>query len=229
MSTDKSIVTESGHHVPHHFNSAHHEYSASKQGIWLFLVTEVMMFGAAIMAYAMMKNVYPGAFAQGATFLDWKMGFINTLVLITSSFTMVLGIHYAQKRDAKKASLNLWITVICGAIFMVIKYFEYTHKFHIGIMPGKFFNADLLMSSGALGGAAMDPQLPLYFSYYFVLTGIHGLHVLIGMGLVAWVAIRASRNEFGPDYYTPVEGVGLFWHLVDLVWIYLFPMLYLVD
>jgi cytochrome c oxidase subunit 3 len=207
-----------GHHYAHHFKSAEHEFETSKQGIWLFMATEILMFGAIIVAYALFHAKYPEMFAEGAKFLDWKMGFINTLVLIFSSFTMALGIYYAQKNDKNKTVLCLLTTILCGAVFMVIKYFEYTHKFHLGIFPGKYF---------AYQGAQHE-NLALYFSFYYVMTGLHGLHVLIGMSLITWVLIRASKGEFSENYYTPVEGVGIFWHIVDLIWIYLFPILYLI-
>lgn len=217
MSTDKSHVA-GGHHVAHHFKDAEHEYQTSKQGIWLFMATEILMFGGLFVGYAIFHKLYPEMFAEGAKFLDWKMGFINTLVLIFSSLTMALGIHYFQKNDKKKATIALATTIVCGLIFMVIKYFEYTHKFHLGIYPGKFF---------AYQGAEHS-NLALYFSFYFIMSGLHGIHVLIGMGLITWVMIRGMKGEFNSQYYTPVEGVGIFWHIVDLIWIYLFPILYLI-
>lgn len=207
-----------GHHYAHHFKSAEHEFETSKQGIWLFMATEILMFGAIIVAYALFHAIYPEMFAEGAKYLDWKMGFINTLVLIFSSFTMALGIYYAQKNDKSKTVLCLLTTIICGFIFMTIKYFEYTHKFEHGLYPGKWFTHE----------GAEHANLALYFSFYYVMTGLHGLHVLIGMGLITWVLIRASKGEFNENYYTPVEGVGIFWHIVDLIWIYLFPILYLI-
>ncbi|MCB0414079.1 MAG: cytochrome c oxidase subunit 3 [Bdellovibrionales bacterium] len=155
---------------------------------------------------------------HGAAFLDWKMGAINTVVLLFSSFTMVLGVRAAQTNNSKLAGKYLLVTLICGGIFMFIKYLEYSHKFHMGIFPG-----ELLTYEGA-----KSPQLGLYFSFYFLMTGLHGSHVLIGMGLLFWLYLRARKNEFNANYYTPVEGVGLFWHLVDVIWIYLFPLLYLI-
>lgn len=206
------------HEVAHHFKDAEHEFETSKHGVWAFLVTEVLMFGGFFVGYAIFHNLYPEMFAEGASHLDWRMGFLNTLVLITSSLTMALGIYYCQKNDQKKAVMHLTITLICGAIFMIVKYFEYSHKFHMGLYPGKFFSYD----------GAQAENLGLYFSFYFGMTGLHGLHVLIGMGLILWVLLRARKGEFSEKYYTPVEGVGLFWHLVDLIWIYLFPLLYLI-
>jgi cytochrome c oxidase subunit 3 len=208
------------HHFAHHFKNAWHEYLTSKEGIWLFMVTEILMFGGLFVAYAIFHQKYPEMFAEGAGHLNWKMGFLNTLVLITSSLTMALGIHYIQKGDNNKAVMNLALTVICGCIFMVVKYFEYTHKFHMGIYPGKFLDVAKV--------GAQHSNLGLYFGLYFCMTGLHGTHVLIGMGLILWVLMRTMKGDFGPEYFTAVEGVGIFWHIVDLIWIFLFPLLYLV-
>ena len=212
----------------HHFNDAGHEFKSSIEGVWLFLTSEVLMFGALLVGYFIYMNIYPEVFKLGSMTTDWVLGATNTAVLLLSSLTMALGIYYCQVNNQKLAVRNLWITVICGAIFMVIKYFEYTHKIHEGWTPGMTFSGtDTLMQ--LVGEGTVIPQnIALYFSFYFMMTGLHGIHVLAGMALVAWVAIRASRGEFGPNYYTPVEGVGLFWHLIDLVWIFLFPLLYLV-
>lgn len=207
------------HDHAHHFDSAEHEYLASKLGIWLFLSTEILMFGTLFVAYVIYHGLYPEVFLKGSEFLSWQYGAVNTVVLLTSSLTMALGIYYLQKGKQKAAVANLWFTVFCGAVFMCIKYVEYSHKIHLGLMPGSWFTGDTMGLE----------NLPLYFSFYFMMTGLHGLHVLIGMGLISWVAIRAMRGEFGPRRYTAVEGVGLFWHLVDLIWIYLFPLLYLVE
>lgn len=206
------------HHHAHHYKDAEHEFDASKLGVWLFLATEVLMFGGLFVGYVIYHNEFPQMFAEGASFLDWRLGAINTVVLLVSSFTMALGIYFSQMNNPKKAVLSLGITLLCGALFMLIKYFEYTHKFHEGLFPGKFFTYE----------HAEHANLGLYFSFYFLMTGLHGSHVLIGMGLILWVLLRARKGEFSSHYYTPVEGVGLFWHLVDLIWIFLFPLLYLI-
>jgi cytochrome c oxidase subunit III len=213
--------SETGHHHAHHFNSAEHEYNASKFGLWLFLATEILMFGGLFVGYAIYHNLHPELFKVGSKFLDWKMGSLNTVVLLISSFTMALSIYYAQINDKKKVLINLYITLACAGIFMLVKYFEYQHKIHLGLLPGKLFS----YTGEGMEGVA---NLPLYFSFYFCMTAIHGSHVLAGMVLIVWLIRRAHRGEFGPKYYTPLECVGLFWHLVDLIWIYLFPLLYLV-
>ena len=217
-----SIANSAAHHHDHahHFDSAEHEYNASKEGMWLFLVTEVLMFGGLFVGYAIYHSIYPEVFRAGAQFLDWRLGSLNTVVLISSSLTMALAIYYIQKGKPEKATPQLIITLLCGLIFMVVKYFEYTHKIHDGLLPGSLFNYH---------GEGNVPDLALYFSFYFLMTGLHGSHVFIGMCLITWVLIRNLRGDFNANKYTAVECVGLFWHLVDLIWIYLFPLLYLTE
>lgn len=213
-------TANSQHHrsLAHHFKTLGQQFEAAKLGVWLFLCTEILMFGGLFVGYIIFHSIYPEMFAEGAKHLDWRLGAINTIVLLLSSLTMALGIRYAQTNERQKSFYMLGITVICGLIFMVIKYFEYTHKFHLGLKPG-----DLFTYQGAEAS-----NLALYFSFYFLMTGLHGSHVLVGLGLIIWCMIRTKRGEFDAEFYTPVEGVGLFWHLVDLIWIYLFPLLYLV-
>lgn len=220
MSTDNHAHGAHTAHVAHHFKTAEQQYSSGKEGIWLFMLTEILMFGAIFVGYFYYHNQYPDMFAEGAKSLDWKMGFVNTLVLIFSSFTMAISISFIQKNQQKKAVLALATTILCAAIFMVIKYFEYQHKFHLGLYPGKFLDAAKV--------GAEHANLGLYFGFYYTMTGLHGIHVLIGMGLIAWCLIRTIRGDFHSQYWIPVEGVGLFWHIVDLIWIFLFPLLYLV-
>lgn len=216
MSTGNHAASH-GHHHAHHFRDADHEFVSSKEGIWLFMVTEILMFGGLFVGFFLMHALYPEMFKAGASFLDWKLGGTNTIVLIISSFTMALGIHQIQTGNNKKANISLIITILCGFIFMGIKYIEYSHKFHDGLLPGKFFVA----AEGA-------QNLGMYFGFYFAMTGLHGIHVLLGMCLIGWVLFRNIRGDFNPHYYTAVEGVGIFWHIVDLIWIFLFPLLYLV-
>lgn len=233
MSTTK---TSEHHHHAHHFRDADHEFDASKLGVWLFLTTEILMFGGLFVGYAIFHGRYPEVFAAGAKFLDWRLGATNTVVLLVSSFTMALGIYYSQTNQRKKAVWSLLITLICAGIFMVIKYLEYQHKFHLGAAPGNFFDLkfdelpESLRQIGLTGPTLPEhlKELPMYFGFYFLMTGLHGSHVIVGMGLIIWVLLRARKDEFNAHYYTPVEGVGLFWHLVDLIWIFLFPLLYLI-
>jgi cytochrome c oxidase subunit III len=206
------------HHHAHHFNSAEDEFEASKQGMWVFLVTEVLMFGGLFVAYGIFRGLYPDMFTEAHHQLNWRLGATNTVVLIVSSLSMALAVGATQRGQKDRAILCLVVTFLLACCFLVVKYFEYTAKFHHGLLPAGYFTNTHLH----------HPKAPLFFSLYFVMTGLHGLHVLIGMGVIAWVLIRTLRNEFSPQFYTPVELVGFYWHFVDLVWIYLFPLLYLV-
>jgi cytochrome c oxidase subunit III len=230
MSTVKNKDGATVYHHAHHYESAEHEYDSAKQGVWLFLSTEILMFGGLFVAYVIFHSIFPEVFFAGSKFTDWRLGAANTVVLLGSSLTMALGIYYCQVGKISHAVKMLAITIACGAIFMVIKYFEYSHKIHLGLLPGSWFSItpEAIAELNSKGIETIPDNLALYFSFYYMMTGLHGIHVLLGMGLIGWVMIRAMRGEFGPHHYTAVEGVGLFWHLVDLVWIYLFPLLYLV-
>lgn len=219
MSTDKAHGAHTAH-VAHHFKDANQQYLSGKEGIWLFMLTEILMFGAIFVAYIIYHSKFPEMFAEGASSLNWKMGFTNTLVLIFSSFTMAISINFIQRNKQKEAVIALAVTLLCGAVFMVIKYFEYTHKFHLGLFPGKFLDVAKV--------GAVHANLGMYYGFYYCMTGLHGFHVLLGMGLIAWCLIRTMRGEFHSQYWIVVEGVGIFWHIVDLIWIFLFPLLYLV-
>jgi len=204
-------------YLAHHFVSEEQQRSAAKLGMWIFLATEILFFGGLFMAYTAFRYLYPGTFLHAHEHLNVPMGGINTIVLITSSLTMALAVRSAQVGKNKHMLVNLVATFLFACTFLVIKYFEYAHKFHDGLLPGKFYTA-----TGIEG-------LPhVFFGIYFVMTGLHGIHVLAGMGVIAWIFIRGAQGRFSPSYYTPVENVGLYWHLVDLIWIFLFPLLYLV-
>lgn len=206
------------HQVAHHFGSAKEEFETAKLGMWAFLVTEILFFGALFVGYFVLKYLYPEMFIEGHHHLDWRMGGINTLFLITSSFTMVMAVRSAQTSQ-KKATVNyLIVTVIFALLFMVVKFFEYSGKIHHGFLPPLLFS-----------GSGVEPTLPLFFGLYFFMTGLHGIHVLIGVGLIIWLIFKAKKGEFHEEYFTPVEMVGLYWHLVDLIWIFLFPLFYLVE
>ena len=213
-------MTSSGPKPAHHFDSYKQQSSAATLGVWLFLATEILMFGGLFVAYLIYHGMYPEIFKAGSEFLDWKKGGLNTLILLFSSFTMVLGIYYTQKANRSAAIWSLATTLFCGLLFMVIKYFEYSHKMHMGIFPGKFF---------AYTGEFQVENLALYFSFYYLMTSLHASHVIIGMLLIAWALYKVVKNQFHANNYKPLEYVGLFWHLVDLIWIYLFPLLYLVE
>ena len=205
-------------HLKHYFVSSEQQFDAAKLGMWLFLVTEILLFSGMFVAYTVFRVWHPEVFVEASTELNPFLGGLNTVVLLLSSLTVALAIHAAQNDDRSALVRNLVITVLLAAVFMVVKYFEYTHKFHLGIFPGGFYSYEEM---------AM-PYVPLFFSIYFVMTGIHGIHVLIGMALLSWLATRAYRGHFSSEYYTPVELCGLYWHIVDIIWIFLFPLMYLI-
>lgn len=203
----------------HHFRSHEEEFDACKLGMWLFLTTEVLLFSGLFCAYVIFRGKYPEAFANGSHYLDWRWGALNTIVLLISSYTIAMSIRNAQTNNQAALKFNLLFTVFCGALFLFIKfYFEYSVKWADGKRPGSLF---------AYPGAS-DPHEPIWWSIYYSATGIHASHVLIGMVLIFWVFIKATRGTYGPKHYTGVEVVGLYWHLVDLIWIFLFPLLYLI-
>ena len=205
-------------HVAHHFDKADTQFDAGRMGIWLFLVTEILFFGGLFCAFAVFRSWYYDSFVEAHHHLDKVMGAINTVVLISSSFTMAMGVRSAQQGKKQLTNWMLLLTIAFACASLVIKYFEYSHKFHEGLLPGAMFHAE--------GFTSAHPGM--FFAVYFMMTGIHGLHILIGIGMLTWILIRNNRGEFSGKYYAPVEGVGLYWHLVDLVWIYLFPLLYLI-
>jgi cytochrome c oxidase subunit 3 len=205
-------------HVAHHFDSADHQFDSGKLGIWLFLAQEVLFFSGLFCAFAIFRNKYFDAFVEAHHHLDWKLGSVNTVALLSSSLTMALAVRAAQTSKKKLGVAMLGLTIAFAAVFMCIKYVEYSHKFHEGLLPGRHFTAE---------GFA-HPEANIFFGIYFMMTGVHGLHVLVGIGLLTWILIGMAKGKFSSRYYAPVEGVGLYWHLVDLIWIYLFPLLYLV-
>ncbi|MDX1548254.1 MAG: cytochrome c oxidase subunit 3 family protein [Rhodothermales bacterium] len=221
---------EEAHHPPHlqhHFVSSEQQFDAAKMGMWLFLITEILLFSGMFVAYTVYRAWHPEVFAQASDLLDWRLGGLNTIVLLGSSLTVALSIHYAQKNDQRKMILNLALTLVAAGIFMVVKYFEYTGKFDAGIFPGAAFDPQGVYHGHDLAEYNV-PYAPQFFSIYFVMTGIHGVHVLVGMGIFTWLITRAVRGHFNSEYYTPVELSGLYWHLVDIIWIFLFPLLYLI-
>jgi len=204
-------------HLADHFITSDQQADAHRLGMWVFLAQEILFFSGVFVAYAVVRYLYPETFLAAHEHLDWRMGTLNTLVLLTSSLTMALGVRAAQLGNSKGVQRFLWITFLLAAAFLVIKGFEYNHKFHEGLFPGRFYSGE---------GIAGHPEI--FFGLYFAMTGLHGVHVIVGMGVIAWIALRARKNVFNGDYYTPVENVGLYWHLVDIIWIFLFPLLYLV-
>jgi len=202
----------------HHFDSPEQQKTASTLGMWLFLVTEIMFFGGMFTCYIVYRTFYPTAFAAASHELDITMGAINTAVLICSSLTMVLAVSAAQMGQRKSTVAFLILTIALGAVFLGIKAVEYHEKFVHHHVPGPSFHFD-----------GPDPaNAQLFFSIYFAMTGVHALHMVIGIVLLAILAVRAQRGIFTTEYYTPIDMTGLYWHFVDIVWIFLFPLLYLL-
>jgi cytochrome c oxidase subunit 3 len=299
-------------HLAHHFDTPEQQYQSGKLGMWVFLATEILMFGGLFCAYAVYRHNHPDVFAFAHEALDKNLGAVNTIVLITSSLTMAWGVRAAQLGQKKLLTLCLALTILGGAGFMCIKGVEYSTKWKHHLFPGTMnvfspgyqgeaerpvdlthLHAEHGEASpesathgapehGAAGAKAVasdraarlgtvDPnagtpdeakirpnfagpvgiapqteasarehliytdlnkidrkRVAIFFSVYFLMTGLHGIHVLVGMGLITWILIRSLKNEFGPTYFAPVDLVGLYWHLVDLIWIFLFPLLYLI-
>lgn len=204
--------------LQHHFATFEQQLDAAKIGMWLFLATEVLLFGGLFVGFALQQAAHPLAFLEAHHHLDKKLGALNTVVLLFSSFTMVMAVH-SSATNKKKATINyLLVTLACAAIFLIVKFFEYHHKFEEGLLPGAFYSHK---------GDHVPNQF-IFFSFYFMMTGLHGFHVLGGMVAITWVILRARKGDFDSTYNTPVDLVGLYWHLVDLIWIYLFPLLYLI-
>lgn len=275
--------------LAHHFDTPQQQFDAGKLGIWLFLLTEVLFFSGLFCAYTIYRSMRPEVFVYAHYFLDTKLGALNTCVLLISSLTAAWSVRNAQLGETKKLVTNIAITLVCASTFMVVKYFEYSHKAHAGLLPGKNFNPteevwevasfkskhpeaaayasrlkaeaqkvseqgavagatapirretptraeiEPLIKAGVLGPKAETPNVPskprnahVFFSIYFFMTGLHGFHVLAGIGVFIWLLIRAQKGVFGAMYFGPIDYAALYWHLVDLIWIYLFPLLYLI-
>ncbi|MBX3373852.1 MAG: cytochrome c oxidase subunit 3 family protein [Phycisphaeraceae bacterium] len=306
-STDHAGAGHDHDHPPflaHHWATPTQQFEAGKLGMWLFLATEFLLFGGLFAGYAVLRYNHPEMFEYGARFLDTKMGAINTVILILSSLTMALAVSAAQLGRQRALVVLLGLTFLGGAGFMVVKYFEYTHKFHgnivwgtklyvppdreayaaaiaargsaetaegaqaapaaavpgtvvdgieiprsavarashapAGIDPGTFTALEAARHEVHMerehGSREPDPRLDanrppnqhLFFGIYFCMTGLHGIHVLIGMAVIGWLMVRSMLGHFGPAYFTPVDLGGLYWHVVDLIWIFLFPLLYLI-
>ena len=206
------------HEVAHHFDDLEQEFESQKFGMWLFMASEIMMFGALLVGGLFLLYLHPDAFAESRPHLDWRLGALNTFFLLTGGFTMARAAGFAQQREQGKGRTNLILSLLLACGFLVVKTIEYKAKFHHGLLPGHAFHGEGFTSLHA----------HIFFGYYFVATGLHALHVLIGMGLMIWCLKVSKRVQFTRDYYTPVEFAGMYWALVDLVWVFLFPLLYLV-
>ena len=268
--------------LQHFFVSSEQQFEASKLGMWLFLATEILLFGGMFVAYGIFRAQYPDLFEEASQQLDTALGAFNTLVLLLSSFTMAKAIRAIQLDRVRNCVRYLLATVVLASGFLVVKYFEYTHKFDIGIYAGENFDLDegtatvgdlaagtatLSIEPDAVGGTIDDParaggldagaqavehaadgahadddhgahgregpifanrRAGIFFSIYYVMTGIHAFHIVIGIIAISILALKAHRRRYSSVWYTPVENVGLYWHIVDVIWIFVFPLMYLI-
>jgi cytochrome c oxidase subunit 3 len=212
--------------LAHQFEDLSQQHDADTFGIWLFLVTEIMFFGGLFLGYALLRWLYFAAFEGGSHLLDIRLGATNTVVLLGSSLTMALSVRSAQTGNRRALVLFLTLTMILGGAFLGIKAYEYHQKFTEHIVPTLDWAPEGEVLARLAPGGLNHAEL--YFFLYFAMTGLHALHMIIGMGLLFWLIRRARRGSFTPSYFAPVEVVGLYWHFVDIVWIFLFPLLYLI-
>lgn len=213
MASDESAAP-----LAHHFDSYEQQRESASLGMWVFIAQEIMFFGGLFLAYTVYRWRFADLFAMGSNELDLKLGLFNTVVLIGSSLTMALAVRASQLGRAREIVGWLLGTVGLGTVFLVVKGFEYAHKWEHHLVPGPSFHVDW--------GDPMKAQL--FFVLYFAMTGLHALHMVVGIGLLGWLVPQAARGRFTPENHNWVEGVGLYWHFVDIVWIFLFPLLYLI-
>lgn len=252
-----SQTTTTDHHpaLVHQFDSMEQQKEASTFGMWVFLLTEIMMFGGLFAAYLIYRLKYYDAFVAGSSSIAVRWGFVNTLVLIGSSLTMALAVYAAHAGVKRLQQLFIVLTMILGTVFLGIKAIEYYQKYVEHHIPGGIFGTfdavnnypgqepniaedvkkekekveKLSPEAAEQKGKQIAGQTQIFFCFYFAMTGLHALHMIIGLAMLTWLLVKASRGEFGPQYFTPMELGGLYWHFVDIVWIYLFPLLYLIN
>jgi cytochrome c oxidase subunit 3 len=247
---DRELLPWEAYVPGHHWRNAEDEKEGAKLGMWLFLSTEVLLFAGFFCAYAAFRLMYPDNWHEASRYyLDWRIGAANTAVLLLSSFTIVLAIRAAQQANRGMIMVNLVITWLCAAFFLIVKLgWEYWPKLQKGKLPGVHFNygaghgeghadaAHGVLSVAQTAGeaashaAAFTPGTHdhIFLSIYWISTATHGFHVFVGMIVIAWAMLKAWRHQYGPKHYTSLENIGLYWHLVDVIWIFLFPLLYLV-
>ena len=213
---------------------------AGTLGMWVFLVTEIMFFGALFLAYTLYRYKYPEAFAAASNHLDIRLGAINTVVLIFSSFTMAMAVYSTQVGKRRNSIICLLLTIVLGLTFLGIKAVEYHDKFTDNLIPGSLlpehpFNPKVQVEGAPddehalhlLSGATVK-NVEMFYWIYFAMTGMHAVHMIIGVGLLSVLLYFSVRGRYGPEYHNPIEVSGLYWHFVDIVWIFLFPLLYLL-
>jgi cytochrome c oxidase subunit 3 len=205
--------------IAHQFDDLDQQQDAVTLGMWVFLATEILFFGGMFLGYAVYRGMYHAAFAAASRQLNIVLGALNTAILLCSSLTMAMGVRQAQLNNRRMLIIFLILTMILGAGFLGIKFYEYHQKFQEGLIPGSGFRWE--------GPSPL--QASLFFLFYFVMTGMHAVHMIIGIGLMTVLLVLSAKRKITSIYYTPVEAGGLYWHFVDIVWVFLFPLLYLVD
>jgi cytochrome c oxidase subunit 3 len=216
-----TTLAPQGHHpaaLAHHFDSLDQQNEAAALGMWVFLVTEILFFGGLFLTYLVYRAWYPSAFAAASHELDIALGGLNTVVLITSSLTMALAVHAAQTGSRRLLVLFLVATIVLGSVFLGVKSVEYYHKFVEHHVPGASFQFE----------AEFAQHAQIFFSLYFMMTGLHALHMVIGIAIMLVMLYWSMTGLITVEYSSPIEISGLYWHFVDIVWIFLFPLLYLI-
>jgi cytochrome c oxidase subunit 3 len=219
----------------HHFETEEQQREAGSFGMWLFLLTEIMFFGGMFFAYLLYRNWYYEPFVVASNQLNVTEGAINTVILITSGFFMALAVWAAEVRKKNLLVIFLVFTTLFGLAFLGVKADEYHEKYEKHHIPGANFSVAQFINPAAYDlkqpplapDAAQKTQI--FFFLYFAMTGMHALHMIIGIGILAWLLVRAQRGEFSAGYVAPIENFGLYWHFVDIVWLFLFPLLYLIN
>ena len=228
MADSPTAVDRHNPALQHHFADMEQQREASSLVMWLFLATEIMFFGGMFCAYLIYRLWYFPDFAAASNSLDITLGTVNTAVLICSSLTVVMAVRAAQLGKRQQQVIYLALTLVLGLAFLGVKAIEWTSKFEEHHVPGPTFNFE-----GSIPGHPGQPvdqhHAQIFFSLYFAMTGMHALHMIIGVGLFTYLLYHAWKGAYTPEYHTPLENSGLYWHFVDIVWIYLFPLLYLID
>ena len=229
--------------VAHHFENLDQQRDASSLGMWLFLASEILFFGGLFTSYTILRSIYPQGFAQGSRLLNPTLGGINTAVLLTSSLTMALAVWASQTGQRRLLQLFLALTLLFGATFLGIKAYEWSTEYEHGQVPGVGFHLGHQAGQHSTPGeerptydrgealeslSERTKQVEMFFVFYFIITGLHGLHMLVGLGVLGVQLALALRSNFGIDNWGPIEVSGLYWHFVDIVWIFVFPLLYLL-
>ena len=226
--------------LQHHFENMEQQREAGTLGMWVFLVTELMFFRGMFLSYALYRSMYPAAFASASNHLDITLGAVNTGVLILSSFTMAMAVYFTQVGKQRPQVLCLGLTLILGLTFLGVKAVEYYNKYEDHLIPGRLIPGNPFNPEVQQEGQPVDPhklhllpgatveKVQMFYWIYFAMTGMHALHMIIGAGLLTFLLIFSLKGRYDPEYHSPVEVVGLYWHFVDIVWIFLFPLLYLL-